>query len=285
MTYEYILIGLFGLMIGSFLNVVIYRLPIMLNREWRLECYEYLDNNLEYDNLLKSKSINLLLPRSSCPKCNHNLKIIDNIPILSYLVLAGKCRYCTNKISLKYPFVELLTCILFIFATINFGLSYQTSAALLIVSSLIVITFIDLEHTIIPDNITMPVLWAGILANMYYQVFANVETAILGAVVGYISLWSFYWLFKLLTGKEGMGHGDFKLLAMLGAWLGWQAIPGIVILSSVIGAIIGIGMIIFMGRNKNIPIPFGPYLAIAGFIYLFYGNQINQAYLDFAFGV
>lgn len=257
-----------GLLVGSFLNVVIHRLPQMMEAEWKQQCAVLLDQAPPAEQRLT-----LSTPNSRCPKCGHEIKPWENIPVISYLFLRGKCSQCKAGISIRYPIVELVTALLSLAIIVQFGLSAAGGLALLLTWCLIALTMIDTDTQLLPDNITLPLVWIGLIAN-HYGVFTSMEHALWGAVFGYLSLWSVYWAFKLLTGKEGMGHGDFKLLAALGAWLGWQMLPVIILLSSVVGAVIGIAMIAIRGKDKNIPIPFGPYLAIAGWIALIYGNDL-----------
>lgn len=269
---------LLGMIIGSFLNVVIYRLPLMMQREWTEQCYEFLD--LEDDKQKASdipQTLNLAKPDSHCPKCKHELTAFENIPVLSYLLQAGKCRNCKAPISLRYPLIESITGVFSLLIAYQYGFSWLTLAILILTWSLIVLTMIDYDHQLLPDDITMPILWLGLIVN-YFALITTLEAAVLGAVAGYLILWAVYWLFKLLTGKEGMGQGDFKLLAALGAWMGWQALPQIILLSSLIGALIGIGLIIIKDRDKNIPIPFGPYLAGAGFVSLLWNEELSKLY-------
>ena len=270
-------ITILGLTIGSFLNVVIHRVPKMLQNGWQRDCCEL----LEIDNKDSNQTYNLLKPDSHCPKCNTPIKPWQNIPILSYLLLKGRCGHCSEPISIRYPLVELATGLLSGYIAFSYGYSEQTFTALLLTWALISLTMIDVDHQLLPDNITLPLMWLGILVNSQ-GVFTDLNSAVFGAIAGYMVLWSVFWLFKILTGKEGMGYGDFKLLAALGAWMGWQALPLIIILSSLVGAVIGIVGILIQGRDKNIPIPFGPYLAIAGWIALLWGEIITQHYLQFA---
>jgi leader peptidase (prepilin peptidase)/N-methyltransferase len=286
-AYFLFCVALLSLAVGSFLNVVIYRLPIMMQSAWRGQCIEFLsaDSSTEAEALHTKdhaqKPFNLLVPRSACPQCGHQITAMENIPVLSYLWLKGRCSNCKAPISKRYPAIEVLTATVSIIVAWHFGVNWQCFAALFFTWALIAASFIDFDHKLLPDDITLPFLWIGILANLF-DLYTDITSSIVGAIAGYLVLWSVYWLFKLLTGKEGMGYGDFKLLAMLGGWMGWQALPGIVLLSSLVGAIIGISLITLRGRDKNIPIPFGPYLAIAGWIYFLWGAQINKAYLSFA---
>ena len=264
-----------GLMVGSFLNVVIYRLPVMMEREWKAQAREFTG---EVDDAGEEAPFSLSRPASRCPSCSHKIRFYENIPVLSYLVLRGKCSSCKAAISLRYPLIELLTGILSVVVAWHFGFGWQTAAALLLTWALIALSMIDIDHQLLPDAITLPFLWLGLLLSLF-PVFADIRDSLIGAIAGYLSLWTVYQLFKLVTGKEGMGYGDFKLLALLGAWMGWQALPMIVLLSSAVGAVLGGAMILIQGRDRAQPIPFGPYLAIAGWIALLWGEQITHAYL------
>ncbi|WP_438270928.1 prepilin peptidase [Saccharophagus degradans] len=279
--------AIIGATIGSFLNVVIYRLPLSLMKGWELECKEFLASKGEAEtpaqNEQESEPFNIAFPASHCPSCKAPVKAWQNIPIISYLLLKGKCAACNVKISLRYPIVEFVTSVLSVWVVYSLGLTVEAGLVLLLTWSLLVLTLIDVDHQLLPDNITLPLLWLGLLANSQGH-FTDLQSAVIGAVAGYLVLWSVFWLFKLVTGKEGMGFGDFKLLAALGAWMGWQALPVIIILSSAVGAIIGIGGILIFGKDKNKPIPFGPYLAIAGWIAFFWGDAITGAYLSYATG-
>ncbi len=266
---------LLGATVGSFLNVVIHRLPIMMERQWRQQCAE-LDN--PDAPVQTQETFNLAKPDSRCPHCGHKIRAWENIPILSYLFLKGRCSGCGAGISLRYPIIEAVTALLSGFAAWHFGVGWETAGALLLSWSLISLTMIDIDHQLLPDSITLPLLWFGLGLNLF-GIFTQLGSAVIGAMAGYLILWSVYWGFKLLTGKEGMGYGDFKLLAMLGAWMGWQHLPAIILLSSLVGAVIGIGMIVIRGRDRSIPIPFGPYLAIAGLIAFYWGNDLASAYL------
>lgn len=269
------IIGLLGLIIGSFLNVVIVRLPRMLATDWTAQCYEYLKQTPPNQN---NEPYNLVVPRSHCPKCNHMISAIDNIPVLSFLCLKGRCRHCQTPISWRYPLIEITTALLSVFVAYRFGLTWQTTAALVLTWSLVALTVIDLQEQLLPDDITLPLLWLGLIVNSQ-SLFTSLPSALFGAVAGYLFLWSIYWLFKLLTHKEGMGYGDFKLLAMLGAWLGWQVLPVIVLLSSLVGVIVGLTLIASKRLKRDQPIPFGPYLAIAGWLSLIWGDKMIQSYL------
>jgi len=262
-----------GLMVGSFLNVAIYRLPVMMERDWQAQYQEYLG-----ESAAEEAPLNLAQPASRCPHCNHKIRFYENIPVLSYLWLRGKCSSCQAAISIRYPSIELLTGILSAVIAWHFGFGPQAGAALLLTWALIALSMIDVDHQLLPDSITLPLLWLG-LALSLFPVFADMRSSLIGALAGYLSLWTVYQLFKLVTGKEGMGFGDFKLLAALGAWMGWQALPVIVLLSSAVGALLGGAMIVIQGRDRAQPIPFGPYLAIAGWIALLWGKQITDAYL------
>jgi len=267
--------GIVGLCIGSFLNVVIHRLPKMLDRGWRAQCAE-----LSGEPAPELPPYNLITPRSECPACGHRIAAFENIPVLSFLFLRGRCSACAAPISARYPFIELLTGALTIAAVLRFGVTPTAAAACLFIWSLIALTFIDFDTQLLPDSITLPLLWSGLLANVAgFVPGVSLRDAVVGAIAGYVALWTIYWLFKLVRGKEGMGYGDFKLLAALGAWLGWQMLPLIVLLSSFVGAFIGIGLVVFRGRDHQIPLAFGPYLAIAGVIALFFGRSLVSLYL------
>jgi leader peptidase (prepilin peptidase)/N-methyltransferase len=274
-TFLVICTSLLGLLIGSFLNVVIHRLPVMTQREWQNDCAALLETKLED---APAEPFNLVTPRSRCPNCGHAISAIENIPLLSYAILGGKCRGCKKPISARYPFVELLSGVTAAAVVIHYGFSPATVFALALTWSLIVLAAIDFDTQWLFDSITLPMLWLGLVVN-YFGIFVSLEEAVLGAVFGYLALWSVYWGFKLATGKEGMGYGDFKLLAMLGAWLGWKVLPVIIVLSSVVGACIGIGLMVFTSHDRSKPIPFGPYLAIAGWIALLWGGDIMARYL------
>lgn len=269
------IVGFLGLMVGSFLNVVIYRLPLMMQRSWRSDCLEFLALPTEDPQ----PSVNLLWPGSFCPHCRTAIKARHNIPVLSYCLLGGKCAHCSAVISLRYPLIELLSCLCSVIVAWQFGYGWPLVFGLLMSWGLIALSFIDIDQHLLPDAITLPYMWLGLLLSLF-GIYTESSDSILGAIAGYLSLWSIYWLFKLLTGKEGMGYGDFKLLAMLGAWFGWQVLPLIIMLSSMVGAVIGIGMIV-MGRHEvSKPIPFGPYLAAAGWLALMWGERINGLYLS-----
>jgi leader peptidase (prepilin peptidase)/N-methyltransferase len=265
--------GLFGLMVGSFLNVVIHRLPKMMEQDWQCQCAE-----LRGEDPPVAELLTLAIPRSRCPHCGHQITALENIPILSWLMLRGKCSGCSAPISMRYPVVEAVTGILTAFAAWHFGFGWSAAGAILFVWAMVALTGIDFDTQLLPDSITLPLVWLGLLFNLS-GTYTSLSSAVIGAVAGYLSLWSVYWGFKLTTGKEGMGFGDFKLLAAIGAWLGWQMLPLTILLSSFVGAIVGIGLIVLAKRGRNVPIPFGPYLAAAGLIALFWGKPLTQIYL------
>ena len=273
---------IFALLIGSFLNVVIYRLPIMMYREWHEQCEELQKADTPE---LPEKPFSLVVPRSACPSCGAQISAWQNIPVISYLLLGGRCGGCKQKISMRYPLVELLTAVLAAVCAMHFGFGWEALMAIGLTFALVAISMIDYDHQLIPDSIVMPLLWVGLAMSLFHPMagadtlFVSPVDSITGAIAGYMSLWSVYQLFKLITGKEGMGYGDFKLLAALGAWLGWEAVLVIVLMSAVVGAVFGIAMIVIMGRDRQLPIPFGPYLAAAGWITMFYGETIWNAYM------
>jgi len=272
----YVSVFIFSLCIGSFLNVVVYRLPIMMKHQLQAD----------YDDLLNKQvdapePFNLMTPHSSCPHCKATIKPWQNIPVISYLWLKGRCAQCKQSISPRYPIVELITGLIPLGIALLLGPSLETYGLIVLSYFLIALTLIDLDEFLLPDQLTLPLIWIGLLFNIS-ATFVPLADAVLGAVLGYMSLWSIFWLFKLITGKEGMGYGDFKLLAAIGAFLGWQALPVVVLLSSIVGAVVGITLMLVLGRDKNIPIPFGPYLAAAGLIAAIWGDDITQAYLQFA---
>ncbi|HEY6095661.1 MAG TPA: A24 family peptidase [Gallionellaceae bacterium] len=267
------LCALLGLMVGSFLNVVIHRLPKIMDNEWRAHCAELLGKQPP-----RQAPYNLRVPRSACPHCGHQISALENIPVLSYLWLGGKCRKCRAPISMRYPMVEAISALLSAGAAWHFGFGLAAAAALVFIWAMLALTFIDFDTQLLPDDITLPLLWLGLLANLY-GTFTTLPQAVAGAMVGYLALWSVYWLFKLVTGKEGMGYGDFKLLAAIGAWLGWQLLPLVILLSSLVGAVVGIFLILAARHGRNVPIPFGPYLAGGGLIALFWGQTLTQGYL------
>jgi len=265
--------GLLGLMVGSFLNVVIHRLPIMMERDWAAQCAE-----LRGEAPPALEPLSLAKPRSRCPHCGHPITALENIPVISWLVLRGRCKGCAAPISLRYPLIEALTGLLFGLAAWHFGFTAAGLGALVLIAALFALTVIDFDTQLLPDDITLPLLWIGLALNAF-NVYTDLKSAVIGAMAGYLSLWSVYWLFKLFTGKEGMGYGDFKLLAALGAWLGWQMLPLTILLSSLVGAVVGISMMVIARHGRNVPIPFGPYLAAAGLIALVWGKPLTRAYL------
>ena len=267
------LVFVLGLAVGSFLNVVIHRLPRMLEEEWQAQCAE-----LRGETRGAGQVYNLSVPRSACPTCGHRISALENIPVLSWLWLRGLCSGCGTRISMRYPLVELLTAGLSAAAAWKFGYGMAAAGAILLVWALVALAFIDLDTTLLPDAITLPLIWGGLLFNLF-GVFVGLRSAVVGAMAGYLFLWGVYWLFKLATGKEGMGYGDFKLLAAIGAWLGWELLPLTILMSSAVGAIAGIAMVIFVKHDRRVPIPFGPYLAGGGLVALFFGGAIMRAYL------
>ncbi len=268
------LAGLIGLLVGSFLNVVIHRLPKMMERDWKAQCAELMGSEPS-----STPAYSLVKPRSACPHCNHQISALENIPVLSYLMLGGKCKNCRAPISMRYPIVEAISGILSAFAAWHFGFGAAGIAAIIFVWALIALTCIDLDTQLLPDDITLPLLWLGLLLNLN-DVFTSLPNAVIGAMGGYLVLWCVYWAFKLITGKEGMGYGDFKLLAAIGAWLGWNMLPLVILLSSIVGAVVGIVLIVAARHGRNVPIPFGPYLAGGGLIALFWGVPLTQSYLQ-----
>ena len=267
------LAGLLGLCVGSFLNVVIHRLPRMMEAEWHAQCADLLGEPTS-----TAAALSLAKPRSRCPSCGHQITALENIPIVSYLVLRGKCSKCAAPISVRYPVIEALTALISAYAAWHFGATLQTVGALVLIWALIALTAIDYDTQLLPDSITLPLLWFGLAFNLA-TTYIDISSAVIGAMVGYLTLWSVFWLFKLVTGKEGMGYGDFKLLAALGAWLGWQMLPLTILLSSLVGAVVGISMMVIARHGRNVPIPFGPYLAAAGLIALVWGKPLTRAYL------
>ena len=273
------LVGFLGLFVGSFLNVVIYRLPLRLQYEWKTECRSLLELDQKTDD--QSIPANIATSRSRCPHCGHNITALENIPVVSYLVLRGKCSECGKSISIRYPAVEILTAGLSGLIAAYFGVTALTAFLLVFTWSLIALSFIDFDHHLLPDKIIYPVLWLGLLINSQ-GLLTDFHSSLYGAIAGYMMLWIVYQLFKLLTGKEGMGYGDFKLLALIGAWLGWQMLPVTILLASVIGAIVGIAGILILGRDRQVPIPFGPYLSAAGFVALVEGQALIDGYFRLA---
>ncbi|MCX7157571.1 MAG: A24 family peptidase [Rhodocyclales bacterium] len=265
--------GLIGLIVGSFLNVVIHRLPIMMERDWTAQCAE-----LKGEVPPVLAPLSLARPRSRCPRCGHSITALENIPVVSWLLLRGKCKGCAAPISFRYPLIEVLTGLLFAYAAWHFGFTAAGLGALIFFAALVALTGIDFDTQLLPDDITLPLLWLGLAFNAF-GVYTDLKSAVIGAMAGYLSLWAVFWSFKLVTGKEGMGYGDFKLLAALGAWLGWQMLPLTILLSSLVGAVIGIALMVFARHGRNVPIPFGPYLAAAGAIALLWGKPLTRAYL------
>jgi len=290
----------FGLCVGSFLNVVIHRLPKMMEREWREQCAELAadagepqaaalppakpQNERNTDpaganrEAAKPAAYNLVVPRSACPQCGHRITALENIPLLSYAILRGRCSACKTSISLRYPLVEAAAGVVASYAAVRFGFSAAGFGAMFFAWALLALAMIDYDTQLLPDDITLPLLWAGLIFNLG-ATFVPLGSAVIGAIAGYLSLWSVYWVFKLVTGKEGMGYGDFKLLAAICAWLGWQALAMVILISSVVGATVGIGLMVLAKHGREKPIPFGPYLAAAGVIALFWGETISRKYL------
>jgi leader peptidase (prepilin peptidase)/N-methyltransferase len=281
--YYYVYVILIGLACGSFLNVVIYRLPIMMKQGFIQEINLFVSENQSHLSLTQTgiteKSVNLCFPRSFCPNCNHSLTWWQNIPLLSYLFLKSKCYYCHVRISPRYFFIEALTSLALFICAYHFGVTWQAFWAMIFSLALIAMTFIDLDHQLLPDSLTLPLLWLGLVLSLF-GVFVYPNTAIIGACVGYLTLWSVYWAFKLITKKEGMGYGDFKLLAALGAWLGWQALPSVLLISALLGTIIGLSLRAINKLEAGQPIPFGPFLALAGWVSLIWGAPITQFYFN-----
>ena len=269
-----------SLVVGSFLNVVILRLPVMMDRSWREDSRALLATP---PIAAAETNVSLVHPPSSCPHCGHRIRPHENVPVLSYVLLRGRCGNCREPISPRYPIVELLTAVLSVIVVLRLGIGWPAVAGLVLTWALVTLTVIDLDHQLLPDSITLPLLWMGLAINSG-NLFVPLDTAVWGAIAGYLSLWSVYWGFRLITGKEGMGFGDFKLLAALGAWVGWIALPTVILLSSLVGACVGLFMVLVRGRDKSIPIPFGPYLAAAGWLTLLYGDEIRQAYLSLMVG-
>jgi len=274
----YLTIAVFSLTVGSFLNVVIYRFPKMLEQGWYTECREFLADEIKDIPPKELQTISLSKPDSTCPHCGHKIRFYENVPVISWLLLKGKCSQCKQAISVRYPIIEGATAILSLAVAYQFGISYLTGFVILLTWGLICLTMIDFDHMLLPDQITYPLLWLGIVININGFI-VPLEQAVIGAIAGYMSLYSVMWLFKLLTGKQGMGHGDFKLLAVFGAWMGWQLLPLLILMASAVGAIIGISLILFKGHQREQAIPFGPYLAIAGWVCLLWGKGIWQWYL------
>ena len=273
-------LGILGLCVGSFLNVVVHRLPKMLEARWQADAADVLGQTAAA-NSAAAEPITLSKPASRCPSCGHAIRWYENVPVISWLLLRGKCSACKTPISLRYPLVELTCGLLSAFIAWHFGFTWQAGGMLLLTWGLLAMSLIDVDHQLLPDSLVLPLLWLGLIANSF-GLFSSLEDALWGAIAGYLSLWSVYWLFKLVTGKEGMGYGDFKLLAMLGAWGGWQVLPLTILLSSLVGAVLGLIMLRLRNAEASTPIPFGPYLAIAGWIALIWGEQITSSYLQIA---
>ncbi|MCA0912728.1 prepilin peptidase [Marinobacter nauticus] len=274
----YLTVTLFSLCIGSFLNVVILRLPKMMQQEWRCQCEEFLE--VPEKQRKQETPLSLSKPASTCPSCGHQIPAWENIPVISWLVLRGKCSSCKAPISPRYPIIEAITAIFSVVTVALLGPTEAALWALLLVWALVALTMIDFDTQLLPDGITLPLMWLGLVLN-YFGVLTDFGSAFWGAVAGYLSLWSVYWLFKLATGKEGMGHGDFKLLAALGAWLGWQLLPAVILLSSLVGAVVGISLMVFRKHGREVPIPFGPYLAAAGLLSLWFGPEIQAIWFGY----
>ena len=273
--------GVLGLIVGSFINVIIHRLPVMMENEWRQECASLFADSPSAETTPPQARYNLVTPRSRCPNCEHMISATENIPLLSYILQRGRCTACSWRIPIRYPLVELLSALLTMAVAVHFGFGIQAGMAMVLTWFLISLSFIDFDTQLLPDSLTLPLLWIG-LALGIAGVFIDPRTSLIGAMAGYATLWSVFQLFRLVTGKEGMGFGDFKLLSALGAWMGWQLLPAIIMLSSIAGAVIGVSLMVFRGRDKNIPIPFGPYIAIAGWIALLWGHDLTDAYLSFS---
>ncbi len=268
--------AIFGLLVGSFLNVVIHRLPLMMQAQWQAEAASIVEGAAEAQEP-PAPPFNLVVPRSRCPHCGHPITALENIPVVSWLLLRGRCSACKARISVRYPLIEVLSGALALSAVWQYGVTLAGIAAACLCFALIALAFIDFDTQLLPDDITLPLLWAGLLLNLS-ATFVPLQEAVVGAVAGYLLLWSIYWVFRLLTGKEGMGYGDFKLLAALGAWFGWQAIPAIILLASLVGAAVGIALMVFARHGRDIPIPFGPYLAGAGVLTLFFSKPLMALY-------
>ena len=272
------MVAVFTLMVGSFLNVVIYRLPIIMEREWKTQCQDFLGH--PDTEKLPVERYNLVIPRSRCPHCDHLISAWENIPVISYLFQKGRCRHCSKPISMRYPVIEALTAVLSVMVINHFGLNWSAISLMILTWGLISLSFIDLDHHLLPDNLTLPLMWLGLLMAVFGIGTVDVKSAVVGTMIGYASLWTIFQLFRLATGKEGMGYGDFKLLAVFGAWLGWQQLPLIILLASFVGAVVGILNIVIRKKDKSQPIPFGPFLCTAGFIAMLWGDQITRNYMQ-----
>ena len=275
-VFYYCCVVFFGLVFGSFFNVIIYRLPKMMKADWNQQCQEL----LEIEPGPQTAELSLSKPRSRCPSCQAPIKAVDNVPVVSFLMLRGRCRHCDARIAWRYPLVEVLTAAMFVCVAWWFGFTYQALAGFVLTGLLVPLVFIDMDEQLLPDSLTLAGTWTGLLFNAF-GVLTDLQSAVFGAVAGYLSLWSVYWAFKLLTGKEGMGYGDFKLAAMLGAWLGWQMLPLIILLSASVGAVFGVIILALGDKARDTPIPFGPYLCMAGWVALLAGPEITSAYLQF----
>lgn len=273
-----IFVIILSLIIGSFLNVVVYRLPKMMHNGWYNDCREFLADELKDIPAKPIEPLTLSIPNSTCPQCGHKIRFYENIPVISWLLLKGKCSQCKNKISARYPLVEITTALLSLVVAWQWGVSIETLLLLILTWGLICLTLIDFDHMLLPDQIVMPLLWLGLLVNVQ-GTFVPLQDAVIGAAAGYMSLFSVFWLFKLLTGKEGMGFGDFKLFALFGAWIGWQLLPLLILMASVVGAIVGITLVVIKKNQREQAIPFGPYLAVAGWVTILWGNDIWAWYL------
>lgn len=280
----FLVAGLIGLIVGSFLNVVAYRIPIMMGRAWRDQCAELQAEELTEPAHAVGKPFNLIAPGSACPQCGGAVAAHHNIPVISFLLLRGRCAHCDAKISPRYPVIECVAALLSVSVAWIFGPTWQTVFALPITWTLLALAIIDIDHKLLPDSMTLPLLWAGLMASLIRidgeVIFTDVTSGVIGAAAGYVSLWSVYQIFKIVTGKEGMGYGDFKLLAALGAWLGWQLLPLVILLSAAVGAILGTAMILLGENSRETPIPFGPYLAAAGWIALLWGEELTMHYVQ-----
>lgn len=282
-TFFLVVVGLFSLLVGSFLNAAIYRIPIMLQREWREECEDLLDGEADDVEHVSGENFNLFVPRSQCPNCGHMITALENIPVISYLFLRGKCFSCKAGISIQYPIIEMFTALLSVFVAWKVGFGWQTLAALVFTWVLITLSLIDAKTMLLPDNLTLPLMWLGIAVN-YQEIFVDLQSSVLGAMIGYLSLWSLFHVFRLITGKDGMGYGDFKILAAIGAWGGWQILPFTIFIASFLGAVLGILWILIQKKKGNQAIPFGPWLAIAGFIGFIWRDEVLSA-MSAYFGV
>lgn len=275
----YLYIFIVGLMVGSFLNVVIYRVPVMMERSFKRDYLEYFEpDSAELKRLEQAEKFNLLIPRSRCPKCGHQITALENIPVISWLFLRGKCSGCKLPISFRYPAIETLSGLLTLACAFMFPPSLKLMAGIILVWVFISLAFIDFDKMLLPDEITIPLIWLGLIFN-YFGVFCSLQEAFIGAVSGYLVLWAFYWIFKLLTGKEGMGYGDFKLTSAIGGWFGWQMLPATIFISALFGAVIGISYLVIANKGKSKPIPFGPYIVLAGITVMWFGSDINAWYL------